>query len=148
MKRFVTPKIRTFLIVLCVLAFIAVLLLVGTAAGGVKILAKDVASTTEKRVAFLADCGWEVDPASEQVQEILIPEHFSPVYESYNDLQRQQGYDLRKFSGRTCTLYAYTVTNYRDKEQTVIADLYIYKNQVIGGDIHSTSLGGFMIGLK
>ncbi len=148
MKRFMTPKIRTFLIVLCVLAFIAVLLLVGTAAGGVKLLAKDVASTTEKRTAFLAECGWEVDPASEQAQEILIPEHFSPVYESYNDLQRQQGYDLSKFCGRTCTLYTYTVTNYQDKEQTVLADLYIYKNQVVGGDVHSTNLNGFMVGLK
>ena len=148
MKRFMTPKIRTFLIVLCVLAFIAVLLMVGTAAGGVKLLARDVASTTEKRTAFLAECGWEVDPASEQAQQILIPERFTPVYESYNDLQRQQGYDLSKFCGRTCTLYTYTVTNYRDKEQTVIADLYIFKNQVIGGDIHSTDLGGFMIGLK
>lgn len=148
MKRFMTPKIRTFLIVLCVLAFIAVLLMVGTAAGGVKLLARDVASTTEKRVAFLAECGWEADPASEVAQQILIPERFTPVYEGYNDLQRQQGYDLSKFCGRTCTLYAYTVTNYPDKEQTVLADLYVYKNQIIGGDIHSTNLGGFMIGLK
>ena len=148
MKRFVTPKIRTFLIVLCVLAFIAVLLLVGNAAGGVKILARDVASTTEKRVAFLAECGWQVDPASEQSQQILIPERFTPVYESYNDLQRQQGYDLSKFCGRTCMMYTYTVTNYQDQEQTVLADLYVYKNQIIGGDIHSTDLGGFMIGLK
>ncbi len=143
-----TPKIRKFLIVLCVLAFIAVLLLVGTAAGGVKLLSRDMASTTEKRTAFLAQCGWEVDPATEQAQEILIPERFSAVYDSYNDLQRQQGYDLSKFCGRTCTLYAYTVTNYRDKEQTVIADLYVYKNQIIGGDIHSTNLNGFMVGLK
>lgn len=133
---------------MCALAFLAVLLMVGTAAGGVKLLAKDVCSTTEKRVAFLASCGWEADPASEQSQQITIPVRFSDVYESYNQLQRQQGYDLTDFSGRSCTLYIYRVLNYPDQGQTVLADMYVYKNQIIGGDVHSTDLGGFMIGLK
>ena len=149
MKRInIQPKTRTFLLVLGALVLLALLLTVGSAAGGVKILARDVASTTEKRVGYLSECGWEVDPASEQVQQILIPERFSAVYETYNDLQKQQGWDLSKFAGRTCTLYSYAVTNYPDPEQIVIADLYIYKNQVIGGDVHSTNLNGFMIGLK
>ncbi len=148
MKRFVTQKTKTFLIVLVALVFLGVLLLVGTAAGGVRLLAPDVASTVEKRTGFLAECGWQVDPATEQSQQILIPEHFSAVYESYNELQRQQGYDLIKYAGRNCTLYTYTVTNYPDKGQTVLADLYVYKNQIIGGDVHSTNLDGFMIGLK
>ena len=148
MKKTLTPKTRNLLIVLLTLAFLAVLLLVGTAAGGVKLLAKDVCSTTEKRVNYLADCGWTADPASEQAQDVLIPVHFTPVYESYNELQRQQGWDLADYAGKTCTLYTYAVTNYPDKEQQVLADLYVYKNQVIGGDVHSTNLGGFMIGLK
>ena len=148
MKRTIKPKTRTFLLVLGALALLAILLTVGSASGGVKILAKDRASTTEKRVAYLAECGWEADGATEQVQEILIPERFSAVYESYNELQKQQGWDLSKFAGRTCTLYSYTVTNYPDPDQTVIADLYIFKNQVIGGDVHSTNLNGFMIGLR
>ena len=149
MKRVnIQPKTRTFLLVLGGLVLLALLLTAGSAAGGVKILAKDVVSTTEKRAGYLAQCGWEVDPASEQAQEVLIPERFSAVYETYNQLQKQQGWDLSKFAGRTCTLYSYTVTNYPDPDQTVIADLYIFKNQVIGGDVHSTNLNGFMIGLK
>ena len=127
---------------------LAVLLIIGSAAGGVKVLAADVASTTEKRAEFLAECGWEVDPMSEQEQEILIPEQFSPVYQDYNELQMQQGYDLTDYAGRSCTLYTYTVTNYPDQSQTVLANLYIYKNQVIGGDVHSTNMNGFMMGLK
>ena len=146
MKRMITQKTKTFLIALCALLFLGVLLMVGTTAGGVKLLAKDVCSTTEKRVAFLAQCGWQVDAASEQSQQILIPTHFSEVYESYNQLQ--QGYDLADYTGRSCTLYTYQVLNYPDKEQTVLADLYVYKNQIIAGDVHSTNMGGFMIGLK
>ena len=148
MKRLLTQKTKTFLVVLLALVFLAVLLLVGTAAGGVKILAKDVCSTTDKRVSYLAGCGWQVDPASETVQEVLIPVHFNAVYENYNQLQRQQGWDLRDFSGRSCTLYTYTVTNYPDQEQVVLAELYVYRNQIIAGDVHSTNLNGFMIGLK
>ena len=144
----IQPKTRTFLLVVGALVLLALLLTVGSAAGGVKILSRDRTSTAEKRAAYLADCGWEVDPASEQTQQILIPERFSQVYETYNQLQKQQGWDLSKFAGRTCTLYSYTVTNYPDPEQVVIADLYVYKNQVIGGDVHSTNLNGFMIGLK
>ena len=139
---------RTFFIALGALLALAVLLSIGAAAGGVKLIARDNASTAEKRTAFLSRCGWQVDAASEQVQEILIPEHFSPVYESYNQLQLQQGYDLARYAGRNCTMYTYTVLNYPDKNQVVLADLYIYKNQIIGGDVHSSNLDGFMIGLK
>lgn len=143
-----SQKMKTFLVVLSGLALLTVLLIVGSSVGGVKLLMADRASTAEKRVAFLAECGWQVDLSSEQAQEILIPEHFSSVYDQYNQLQLQQGYDLSDYAGRSCTMYTYTVTNYPDKGQTVLADLYIYKNQVIGGDVHSTNLDGFMIGLK
>ena len=148
MKRMIQPKTRTFLLVLGALVLLALLLAVGSAAGGVKLLGGDAVSTAEKRAAYLAGYGWEVDAASEQVQQILIPERFSAVYETYNQLQKQQGWDLSKFAGRSCTLYSYTVTNYPDPEQTVIADLYVFKNKVIAGDVHSTNLNGFMIGLK
>lgn len=126
---------------------LALLLMVGSAAGGAAVLSAQVVSTPEERAAFLRECGWEVDALSEQTQVIHIPESFSDVYASYNDLQRQQGYDLLPYAGLDCTLYTYTVTNYPDQGQTVLADLYVYKNRVIGGDVHSTDLNGFMIGL-
>lgn len=148
MKKCLTQKTKTFLVVLSALALLAVLLAVGSSVGGVKLLGGESASTPEKRADFLRECGWEVDLAGEQCQQILIPEQFNDVYESYNQLQRQQGYDLAEYAGRGCSLYTYPVTNYPDKEQTVLADLYVYKDKVIGGDIHSTSMNGFMVGLK
>lgn len=127
---------------------LALLLMVGSAAGGAAVLSAQVVSTPEERAAFLRECGWEVDIQSEQTQTIHIPETFSDVYQSYNDLQLQQGYDLRPYAGLDCTLYTYTVTNYPDQGQTVLVNLCVYKNRVIGGDVHSTNLNGFMIGLK
>ncbi len=148
MKRCLTQKTKTFLVVLSALALLGVLLAVGCSVGGVKLIGGENASTPAKRAEFLAGCGWEVDLAGEACQQILIPEAFTDAYDSYNALQRQQGYDLADYAGKGCTLYTYPVTNYPDKEQNVQADLYVYKDKVIGGDVHSTNLNGFMVGLK
>lgn len=148
MKRFASQRIKTSLAVLIGFIVLALLLILGTAAGGPDVLTAEMVSTTEERMEFLLECGWETDPTSETVQEIHIPERFTAVYENYNDLQLRQGYDLTEYAGRDCTLYSYTVLNYPDDSQTVIADLYVYKNRIIGGDVHSTSLNGFMIALK
>lgn len=148
MKRFASQRTKTSLAVLIGFIVLALLLILGTAAGGPDVLTAEMVSTTEDRMEFLLECGWETDPTSETVQEIHIPERFTAVYENYNDLQLRQGYDLTEYAGRDCTLYSYTVLNYPDDSQTVIADLYVYKNRIIGGDVHSTSLNGFMIALK
>ena len=141
------PKTRTLLITLGGFVLLALLLVAGALRGS-RTIASELAPTAGERVQFLLSCGWIVDPASETEQTIHIPERFSDVYERYNDLQKQQGYDLAGFAGKDCTLYTYAVTNYPDTDQTVIADLYVYNDRVIGGDVHSTNLGGFMIGIK
>lgn len=148
MKRFASQRTKTSLAVLIGFVALAILLILGTAAGGPDVLTAETVSTAEERMEFLLECGWETDPASETVQDIHIPERFTAVYENYNELQLRQGYDLTEYAGRDCTLYSYTVLNYPDPNQTVIANLYIYRNRIIGGDIHSTNLNGFMIGIK
>lgn len=148
MKRFASQRTKTSLAVLIGFIALALLLVLGTTAGGPDVLAAETVSTAKERMEFLLECGWETDPASETTQDIHIPERFTAVYENYNDLQLRQGYDLTEYAGRDCTLYSYTVLNYPDDSQTVIADLYVYKNRIIGGDVHSTSLNGFMIALK
>ena len=105
-------------------------------------------TTTEKRVEFLASLGWEVDASSETAKEIVLPETLGGVLAEYNELQKQQGYDLSQYCGEVCESYTYVLTSYPGGETGVIAQLFIYKGRVIGGDIHSAALGGFMHGLK
>jgi len=105
-------------------------------------------TTTEKRVEFLASLGWEVDASSETAKEIVLPETLGGVLAEYNELQKQQGYDLSQYCGEVCESYTYVLTSYPSGETGVIAQLFIYKGRVIGGDIHSAALGGFMHGLK
>lgn len=104
--------------------------------------------TNDARVSFLESLGWEID--SEPVEEkcIVIPQEFSAVYEEYNRLQQAQGFDLSNFCGMEATIYTYAVHNYEGYVGGVVADVYICKGELIGGDIHSLALDGFMHGLK
>ena len=104
-------------------------------------------TTTAGRIAYLAALGWEADPQTEQAQEVVIPRVFSGVFADYNKLQRQQGFDLSTYAGMDCTTYTYRIMNYPGTDDTVLAQLYIYKNRVVAGDIHSTALDGFMHGI-
>lgn len=104
--------------------------------------------TNEGRVEFLRELGWEVAEEPLEVKNILIPKEFSDILKEYNELQLSSGFDLTDFAGLTVEQYTYKVTNYENASGEVNATIYIYNYQVIGGDIHSTAIDGFMHGLK
>ncbi len=108
----------------------------------------DTLTSRQERIDYLLALGWQVDAASEQRQEILLPREFDAVLQSYNELQKQQGFDLERYAGQSATRYSYRVTSWPDKGATVIAELYCHAGRVIAGDVHSTALDGFMLGLK
>lgn len=138
---------KTALIALGVLLLIALLLVCGSAAES-EARQGEILPENADRVAFLRDLGWEVEPEPVNRQEVIIPRSFTAVFENYNELQKQQGFDLADYQGMTVTLYTYEVVNWPDKGLTVLADLYLCRNRVIAGDVHSTALDGFMIGLR
>lgn len=105
-------------------------------------------TTTEGRIAYLRALGWDADPATETAQEIVLPRTFDGVFGDYNALQKQQGFDLSIYAGETCSVYTYRVMNYAGTSGTVLAQLFVYRNRVIGGDIHATAMDGFMHGLR
>ena len=104
-------------------------------------------TTREGRAEYLAALGWTVDPKTETAQEITLPREIDGVLADYNDLQRKQGFDLRPYSGLGCTVYSYVVTNY-ETDEPVLCTIYLYKNRVIAGDVHSTAMDGFMHGIR
>ncbi len=103
-------------------------------------------SNSEQRVAFLGGYGWDVNPEPIEFEEVLIPETFDEVFTTYNDLQKSQGFDLTKLQGKRVMRYTYAVTNYPHVKENVHATLLIYKNAVVGGDLSSVNLDGFMHG--
>ena len=58
-----------------------------------------------------------------------------------------QGFDLETCCGKQVTRYTYTVTNYPEIPQGVQANLYLWGDQIIGGDVIFTGQGGFQTDL-
>lgn len=108
--------------------------------------AKGKAKTEAERAAFIAQFGWEVTAEPLEITEVVIPEKFDDVYVRYNELQKQQGYDLEKHTGERVKRYTYEVLNYPDTKQEVHLSLMVLDGKVIGGDVSSTALNGFMQG--
>lgn len=97
------------------------------------------------RVEYLESLGWKVSSEPIDVQSVVIPKDMDSVYKTYNELQKQQGFDLAAYGGMEATRYTYQITNYPDAQGQVVADLVVYRNRVIAGDVQSTALNGFMI---
>ena len=105
-------------------------------------------SQTKGREKYLASYGWEIDPDSEEERNVLLPKSFEGAVGEYADMQTRQGYDFASYAGLECRQYTYTVTNYEGCGGTVYATLYIKGTRVIGGDIHSAAIDGFMHGIR
>lgn len=104
----------------------------------------------KQRQELLKEMGWETDDEPLDRKQITIPEEFNEVYSSYNELQKQQGFDLSKYKGKTCDVYTYRIKNYKGHEDDndVICNLMVCDDKLIGADVCSTQLDGFMQGLK
>jgi hypothetical protein len=108
----------------------------------------DRVKTADDAAAFLKQFGWEVDTATAQTVEVNMPESFDKVFSGYNELQKRQGLDLSKYTGKTVTRYTFTVSNYTGTEGTVYANVLVYRNRVIGGDLCSADVTGFVSGFE
>ena len=104
-------------------------------------------SSNEKRLGYIRSFGWTVEPEPLEVVEVTIPRTFNAVYRNYNALQKKQGFDLTDFRGCRVKRWTYRITNYPGAEGEVRCNLLIYGNQVIGGDVSTVALNGFMQGL-
>lgn len=103
--------------------------------------------SNEDRIAYLQSWGWEVGAEPIATEELLIPKEMDASYDDYLTLQGDQGFDLSKYAGKRVKRYSYEITNYPSGESGVQANLLIYKNTVIGGEVLSPKLDGFLHGL-
>ena len=102
----------------------------------------------EDRIAFLKQFGWEVSPEETESEQVTIPSEFDKIFAGYNEIQKQQGLDLTKYKGKTMMRYTYDVTNYEGYEGKVQANILVYRGKVVGGDICSADINGFIHGFE
>ncbi|MCY1715063.1 DUF4830 domain-containing protein [Caproiciproducens galactitolivorans] len=105
------------------------------------------AATNEDRISFLKQFGWNVNAEPIEMKDVTIPEKFNDVYTQYNNIQKEQGLDLMPYAGKTCKQWVYAVTNY-PQASNVRATMLVYNNAVIGGDLSTAELDGFMTGFN
>ena len=127
---------------------------VATAAGGDGSGGKTVSisygkvKTNEDRIKFLEQFGWNVAAEPLETEEVVIPAEFEKVFAGYNEIQKSQGLDLGKYKKKKLTRYTYEVTNYEGYEGKVLANILVYRNKVVGGDICSADSDGFLQGFE
>lgn len=104
-----------------------------------------IARTEEERVSYIESFGWSLDFEPVEIQEILLPKKMDDVLTAYNEIQKKQGFDLEKYAGKRVKRWTYTVLNYPGENSSEIrANIYTYKDKIIGGDISAAELDGFI----
>ena len=82
---------------------------------------------------------YDVSQTPAEVVEVTIPEQFNQVYERYNNLLKEGGYDLSPYKGKKCIRYTYLIPS-----QNARANILVYNGKIIGGDISSITIDGIM----
>ncbi len=102
--------------------------------------------TNDDRIGFLNQFGWETSKEATDSEEVTIPAQFDKVFAGYNEIQKRQGLDLSKYKGKEMMRYTYEISNYPNYEGKVYANILVYRGKVVGGDICSADLNGFIHG--
>ena len=86
------------------------------------------AESEEDVEAFLTACGYD-DSEFLFEHEITVPKNWNDTYTRYNELQRQQGFDLVPYKGKSATEYVYFV------DDTLNATVLVSDNKIIAAHI-------------
>lgn len=105
-------------------------------------------SSNEERIAFLGEYGWQVSQEPLVTEELTIPKEMDESYDEYLELQTAQGFDLTQYAGKRVKRYTYEITNYPTGESGVQVNLLIYRDKVVGGEVLSPQMNGFVHGLS
>ncbi len=84
---------------------------------------------------YLKSLGYEIEYITEK--SVNIPENFGDGLKEYNNFQKTQGFNLEKYKGKDCVQKQYYITSSKIYPEKYVANLIVYKNKLIGGDLHS-----------
>ncbi len=106
------------------------------------------ALNNSERIVFIKNAGYTLLSGEPETKFVKIPETFSDVYNNYNEIQRLAGYDLSDFKGCEVVIYTYEIETPQDYSGECVFNMIVYNDRVIGGDVSSRTLGGFMLPIK
>lgn len=148
-------KIKKSLVVGGVVIFITVfsvvlLKFVGNAQQKYNNTINSLSAVSENEILlFILNYGWQVDEEPIDVRDVVIPESFDEVYNNYNKIQSEQGFNLEKYAGQKVKRWTYIIRNYpgtTPNDDFIRINILVSDGVVIGGDVCSVKLDGFMHG--
>lgn len=108
----------------------------------------DKIKSNDDRMQFIEQFGWKVESQPLEEAKITIPSEFDKVFIGYNELQKQQGLNLSKYKNKDMMRYTYIITNYPAYDGIVYANIVVYRNKVVAGDVCSADVNGFIHGFS
>ena len=79
------------------------------------------------------------------MEKVCLPEPFDAVFEAYNELQKQAGYNLAPYSGRVVERWSYPLKDGNAEAATL--HLLVCEGCIVGGDIEANVAGGYLYAL-
>ena len=108
----------------------------------------DAFADSDNVVGFIESYGWKVDASSEEISSAMMPAEQNDVFVLYNKLQLEQGFDLVPYLGKVLTKYTYLLRqNPVGSKEVFYATVLTYDGKIVGADIYSPSINGFMQGV-
>lgn len=120
---------KRIIIIVAAIVFISVIMII-----------KFIAADAQAFSRIVKEMGYDdVSEKPYEVVEVTIPENFNAVYEKYNAMQKEGGYDLSTYKGKKCKRYTYLIPS-----RNARANILVYNGKIIGGDISGITLDGIM----
>ncbi len=103
----------------------------------------------EGRQQYLSTLGFDEKAEEISVSEEVLPKDFDAVLESYNKLQKMQGFDLERYKGKKLKGCTYKITEFPEgavmPDYDYYATLIVYKNKVVGADLCCPETGDYSV---
>ena len=100
--------------------------------------------TETDRRDFLSALGYRATGDAKSTVEYTLPATLDAVLLGYNEIQKEQGFDLEKYTGKKLTRYTYEIENYEGYEGKVYANLITYRDRVVAADLTGAGEKGFV----
>ncbi len=139
-KRFSGKSALIGAALLCLAAVWLIWRLAAQTAGGID------GSTNAKRIEYIESFGWKTSAVPDSIEEIRIPARFDEAYEQYNALQKEQGFDLKRYAAVPAKKFTYRLTNYEGADPVIPinASLIVVDGKIVAADISSAEANGFV----
>ena len=110
---------------------------------GTEVRYDGIRTETDRR-EFLSALGYRATGDAKSTVEYTLPATLDAVLLGYNEIQKEQGFDLAKYTGKKLTRYTYELENYEGYEGKVYANLITYRDRVVAADLTGSGEKGFV----